>query len=86
MKMRDYGKIGADSDFIYTTNSPHRDEQATLRVVAMNGIDRFGHNGLFIFATNTDIKPEEIRNVSGKDGDFIQDDKHVPTQDYIIFN
>ncbi len=67
-------------------NSPYRDEQATFRVVAMNGIDRYGKSELFIFATNMDMNPREIRKAFRKSGNLIQDDKHVSTQDYIIFN
>ncbi len=66
MRMKDYGKIEAGSDFIYTTNSPYRDEQATFRVVTINGKDRYGHNELFIFATNTDMSPRKIRKIFRK--------------------
>ncbi|MGC8558364.1 MAG: hypothetical protein ACP5NC_05160 [Nitrososphaeria archaeon] len=48
---------------MYTTKSsklPARD-QATFRVVAFNGRDKFGHLELFVFATNTDLKPKMIR-------------------------
>ncbi len=66
MRMRDYGKINAGSDFLYTVSSHNRDEQATFRVVAINGVDRYGHSELFIFATNTDMKPNEIRKMFRK--------------------
>ncbi len=68
MRMPNSGKINAGSDFLYTTNATHRskDEQATFRVVAVNGVDRYGHSELFIFATNTDIKPNEIRKMFRK--------------------
>ncbi len=65
MRMPNSGKIRAGTDFLYTANS-HKLEQATFRVVAMNGRDRLGRTELFIFATNTNMKPKEIRKVFRK--------------------
>lgn len=67
MRMPDFGKIRAGSDFMYTSNiHRHKDKQATFRVVAFNGKDKYGHNELFIFATNTDISPRKIRKIFRK--------------------
>ena len=65
MRMPDFGNIGAGSDFMYTSNR-HKDKQATFRVVAFNGKDKYGHKELFIFATNTDISPRKIRKAFRK--------------------
>ncbi len=65
MRMPNSGKIRAGSDFLYTANS-HKLEQATFRVVAMNGRDRLGRTELFIFATNTDMNPRAIRKTFRK--------------------
>ncbi|MEM0123443.1 MAG: hypothetical protein QXI38_02925 [Conexivisphaerales archaeon] len=37
-----------------------KDEQATFRVVALNGRNRIGHIKLFIFLTNTNLKPGKL--------------------------
>ncbi len=67
MRMPDLGNIRAGSDFMYTSNTHrHRNKQATFRVVAFNGKDRYGHSELFIFATNTDMSPGKIRKVFRK--------------------
>lgn len=55
-------------DFIYRTRGHRRreEEQATFGLVAVNGRDRSGKVGLFVFATNTDLKPRRIRTLFRK--------------------
>ncbi|MEM4092895.1 MAG: transposase [Conexivisphaerales archaeon] len=63
MRMPNVGiASGAGDDFMYTTRGHRRgdDEQATFRVVALNGRNRIGHMGLYIFATNTYLKPRKL--------------------------
>ncbi|MEM0146574.1 MAG: hypothetical protein QXH66_06295 [Conexivisphaerales archaeon] len=66
MRMPNVGiASGAGDDFMYTTRR-HRmgdDKQATFRVVALNGRNRIGHMELFIFATNTYLKPQRLRKL-----------------------
>ncbi|MEM3186153.1 MAG: transposase [Conexivisphaerales archaeon] len=66
MRMPNVGiASGAGDDFMYTTRGHRRgdDEQATFRVVALNGRNRIGHMELFIFATNTYLKPQRLRKL-----------------------
>jgi len=60
--------IKAGDDFIYRTSGHRRreDEQATFRIVAINGRDRSGNVRLFVFATNTKIKPARVRKLFRK--------------------
>ncbi|MDG6931114.1 MAG: transposase [Nitrososphaerota archaeon] len=62
------GKFKAGDDFMYTTIHDHENisKQATFRVVAFNGKDKFGHTEFFVFATNTDLKPGQIRKMFRK--------------------
>lgn len=55
-------------DFIYRTRGHRRreEEQAMFRLVAVNGRDRSGKVRLFVFATNTDLKPKRIRRLFRK--------------------
>ena len=68
MRAHNNGMFRAGDDIMYTTNS-HKllaRDQATFRVVAFNGRDKFGHSELFIFATNTDLKPKMMRKMFRK--------------------
>jgi hypothetical protein len=60
--------IKACDDFIYRTSGHRRreDEQAMFRIVAINGRDRSGKVRLFVFATNTKIKPARVRKLFRK--------------------
>jgi len=60
--------IKAGDDFIYRTSGHRRreDEQATFRIVAINGRDRSGKVRLFVFATDTKIKPARVRKLFRK--------------------
>ncbi len=60
--------IRPGDDFIYKTRGHRRreDEQATFRIVALNGRDKGGNVRLFVFATNTDIKPARVRRLFRK--------------------
>jgi len=56
-------------DFIYRTRGHNRmreDEQATFRIVAINGRDRSGNARLLVFTTNTKIKPARVRRLFRK--------------------
>jgi hypothetical protein len=55
--------IRPGDDFVYRTRGHRRreNEQATFRLVAINGRDRSGKVRLFVFATNTDLTPRRIR-------------------------
>ena len=57
-------------DFIYTTRGHRRrrDEQATFRLLTVKGKDKGGEDKLFIFATNTSLKPERIRELFVRGG------------------
>ena len=57
--------IRPGDDFVYRTRGHRRreDEQATFRLVAINGRDRSGKVRLFVFATNTDLRPRRIRRL-----------------------
>lgn len=61
--------IRPGDDFIYRTRGHRRreEEQATFRLVAVNGRDkRSGKVGLFVFATNTSLKARRIRRLFRK--------------------
>jgi hypothetical protein len=60
--------IRAGDDFIYRSRGHRRreDEQATYRIVALNGRDKGGNVRLFAFATNTKIKPARVRRLFRK--------------------
>lgn len=55
-------------DFTYTSrgNRRRKEEQATFRLVAVNERDRGGKVRLFVFATNTNLKPRRIRRLFRK--------------------
>ena len=60
--------IRPEHDFIYRTRG-HRmreDEQATFRIVALNGRDKGGNVRLLVFTTNTKIKPARVRRLFRK--------------------
>jgi len=60
--------IRQGDDFIYRTRGHRRreEEQATFRLVAVNGKVRGGKVKLFVFATNTNLKPRRIRRLFRK--------------------
>ena len=60
--------IKPGDDFVYRTRGHRKreDEQATFRMVAINGRDRSGKVRLFVFATNTDLKARMIRRLFRK--------------------
>ena len=60
--------IRPSDDFIYRTRGHRRreKEQATFRLVAVKGRDRSGKVRLFVFATNTNLKPRRIRRLFRK--------------------
>ncbi len=62
MRMPDIGIANAGDDFMYTTrgHKMSKDEQARFRVVALNDLNRFGLAELFMFATNTNLKPRKL--------------------------
>jgi hypothetical protein len=60
--------LSEGEDFIYTTRSCRRpkNEQATFRLVTFKAKDKGGKDKLFIFATNTSLKPKRIRKLFKK--------------------
>jgi len=61
--------IRPEHDFIYRTRGHNRrreDEQATFRIVALNGRDKDGNVRLLVFTTNTKIKPARFRRLFRK--------------------
>ncbi len=60
--------IRPGDDFIYRSRGHRRreDEQATFRIVALNGRDKGGNVRLFVFTTNTNIKPARVRRLFRK--------------------
>ncbi len=60
--------IRPGDDFVYRTRGHRRreDEQATFRIVAINGRDRSGKVRLFVFATNTNLNVRRVRKLYRK--------------------
>ena len=60
--------IRPGDDFVYRTRGHRRreTEQATFRIVAINGRDRSGKRRLFVFATNTDLNAKRVRKLFRK--------------------
>lgn len=60
--------LGEGEDFMYTTRGHKRvkSEQVTFRLVTVRAKDRGGKDKLFIFGTNTSLKPRKIRKLFKK--------------------
>ena len=59
---------GLEEDSVYTTTTRKRgkSEQVSFRLLTVKGKDKGGRDKLFIFATNTNLKPEMIRELFRK--------------------
>jgi len=68
MRAHNNGTFRVGDDIMYITKSSklRARDQATFRVVAFNGGDKFGHLELFVFATSTDLKPKMTRKIFRK--------------------
>ena len=57
---------GEDSVYTTRTHKRRKSEQVSFRLLTVKGKDKGGRSKLFIFATNTNLKPERIRDVFRK--------------------